>query len=273
MSKLAFGFLGAGKMATALATGLIRQGMAWPDRLLASDPVPAARTAFAKKCEGRTTTDNREVAAHADVLLIATKPGQVPEVCHEIKDVVSAKTLVISIAAGVTLKTLATELGDGPRLVRVMPNTPCLIAEGVSGYCLGPGTTSEDGPFVAQLLGCVGKVVSVSEAQLDAVTGLSGSGPAFVYLMVEALADGGVLAGLPRDVALQLAAQTVRGAASMVLETGEHPGALKDQVASPAGTTIAGLAVLEQAGLRGALIAAVDAASRRAKELGQPKPV
>lgn len=271
MSKLAFGFLGAGKMATALATGLVRQGVAWPERVLASDPSEAALAAFAQKTQGRTTHDNRQVAAESNVLVIATKPAQVVDVCREIESQLTRDTLILSIAAGVTLATLSHALSSRPRIVRVMPNTPCLIGEGVSGYCLGPGTTPEDGPFVAKLLECVGKAVQVPESQLDAVTGLSGSGPAFVYLMIEALADGGVLAGLPRDAALKLAAQTVRGAASMVLETGDHPGLLKDQVASPAGTTIAGLSVLEKSAVRGALIAAVEAAAKRSQELGKPK--
>ena len=150
-----------------------------------------------------------------------------------------------------------------------MPNTPCLIGQSASGYCLGPRTTSADGLLVAQLLGAVGRAFAVDEALLDAVTGLSGSGPAFVYVMIEALSDGGVRMGLPRDVATALAAQTVRGAAQMVLETGEHPGVLKDRVASPGGTTIAGLQALETGGLRGTLMAAVEAATRRSIELGQ----
>ena len=150
-----------------------------------------------------------------------------------------------------------------------MPNTPCLIGQSASGYCLGPRATAADGQLVAQLLGAVGRAFAVDEKLLDAVTGLSGSGPAFVYVMIEALSDGGVRMGLPRDVATALAAQTVRGAAQMVLETGEHPGVLKDRVASPGGTTIAGLQALETGGLRGTLMAAVEAATRRSIELGQ----
>src|SRR5262249_39840467 len=158
--------------------------------------------------------------------------------------------------------------GLGPcRLVRVMPNTPCLVGMSASAYCLGPGATSADAELVNKLLSAVGLAVALGEEQLDAVTGLSGSGPAFVYLMIEALADGGVRMGLPRDIALRLAAQTLKGAAEMVLATGDHPGVLKDRVASPGGTTIAGLHVLEQQGVRGALISAVEAAARRATEL------
>ena len=184
-------------------------------------------------------------------------------------DLDAAGKLVISIAAGITLKTLDAALPKS-RLVRVMPNTPCLVGESASGYSLGPRATEADGALVKQLLESVGRAFVVDEKLLDAVTGLSGSGPAFVYVAIEALSDAGVRMGLPRDVALQLAAQTVRGAATMVLETGEHPGVLKDRVTSPGGTTIAGLAALESGGFRGTLIAAVEAATRRSIELGKP---
>jgi pyrroline-5-carboxylate reductase len=155
------------------------------------------------------------------------------------------------------------------RLVRVMPNTPCLVGQGACGYCLGENATAEDGRLVEQLLGSVGLAYRVDEKLLDAVTGLSGSGPAFVYMVVEALSDGGVRMGIPRPVATALAAQTVRGAAEMVLATGEHTGVLKDRVTSPGGTTIAGIQALESGGLRAALMAAVEAATRRSIELGK----
>jgi len=177
--------------------------------------------------------------------------------------------LVISIAAGVTIQTLADELGSAVRLVRVMPNTPCLVGASATGYSPGLTATQADVELVGKLFSAVGKAYRVSEPLLDAVTGLSGSGPAYVYLMIEAMADGGVRCGLPRDVAQSLAAQTVLGAAKMVLETGQHPAALKDAVASPGGTTIAGLQVLERAAFRAAAIDAVEAATRRAQELGK----
>src|SRR5262249_10817839 len=165
-----------------------------------------------------------------------------------------------------TTQSLADALGPC-RVARVVPNTPCLVGQSASAYCLGPGATAADSELVAKLLGAVGLVIPVDEHQLDAVTGLSGSGPAFVYLMIEALADGGVRQGLPRDVALRLAAQTVKGAGEMVLSTGEHPGVLKDRVASPGGTTIAGLHALEEGGVRGTIMSAVRAAAIRAAEL------
>jgi len=206
-------------------------------------------------------------AREAEVLFLATKPQQIRAALAELRGAADGK-LVISIAAGIKLATLAAAL-DKARLVRVMPNTPCLVGQSASAYALGPRATPADGQLVAELLGAVGIAFAVEEKLLDAVTGLSGSGPAFVYVMIEALSDGGVRMGLPRDVATALAAQTLRGAAQMVLETGEHPSVLKDRVASPGGTTIAGLQALESGGLRGTLMAAVEAATRRSIELAQ----
>jgi pyrroline-5-carboxylate reductase len=255
-------------MATALARGLVTAKLATAERIVAADPVPVAREQFAAATGGQLVASNQAVAAGANVLFLAVKPQQMADALAELRGHVTAEHLVISIAAGVPLATLAAGLGAGPRLVRVMPNTPCLVGAGASGYCLGPGATAADGELVGQLFSAVGLAFAVSESLLDAVTGLSGSGPAFVYLMIEALSDGGVRVGLPRDVALALAAQTVRGAAEMVLTTGEHPAVLKDAVTSPGGTTIAGLAALESGGARSALIAAVEAATKRSAELG-----
>ncbi len=188
---------------------------------------------------------------------LAVKPQFMAEALADVRPAITANHLVVSIAAGVTLAALREGLGSAPRLVRVMPNTPCLIGRGASAYCLGPGASEADGQLVGELLGCVGWAAPAPEKLLDAVTGLSGSGPAFVYLMIEALSDGGVLMGLPRELATALAAQTVAGAAHMVLETGQHPGVLKDQVTSPGGTTIAGLRALEEHGARAAFVNAV----------------
>ena len=266
MLKERIGFIGAGQMASALGQGFVKVGLA--STLLASDPSADARQQFAGLTGGRTTASNVEVAAESDVLFLAVKPQLMGKVLSELRTAVNPQKLVVSIAAGIRLATLSAGLGTGVRLIRVMPNTPCLVALGACGFCLGPGATPQDGALVEQLLGAVGLAFQVGEPLLDAVTGLSGSGPAFVYMMIEALSDGGVRMGLTRKVATALAAQTVRGAAEMVLCGGEHPAVLKDRVTSPGGTTIAGVAALESGGLRAALIAAVEAATRRSIELG-----
>jgi pyrroline-5-carboxylate reductase len=268
MQSPSIGFVGAGQMARALAAGFVRAGLVQPAAVAAADPVPAALEAFEKSVPGaRTSSDNVDVAQASEVVVLATKPQQIGAAVLSLRNATKDK-LVISIAAGITLKSLDSTLAHA-RLVRVMPNTPCLVAQSASGYCLGQRATRDDGELVARLLGSVGVAIEVEEPLLDAVTGLSGSGPAFAYVMIEALADGGVRMGLKRDVALKLAAQTLRGAAQMVLETGEHPAVLKDRVASPGGTTIAGLEALEAGGLRGTLMAAVEAATRRSIELGR----
>lgn len=259
------GLLGAGKMATALAVAWKQRGLA--GELIASDPHPGAREAFAKATGATVVEDNAQVVRRADVVVLAIKPQKLEEVVGPLREGPGIAKLVVSILAGASTTRLERALGHG-RLVRVMPNTPCLVGESATGFCLGAGALAEDSDLVKTLFGAVGKVFEVPEGQLDAVTGLSGSGPAYVFQVIEALADGGVLAGLPRDVATTLAAQTVLGAATMVLETGRHPAQLKDDVASPGGTTIAGLQALEQGGLRAALIGAVAAAARRSRELG-----
>jgi pyrroline-5-carboxylate reductase len=264
------GFLGAGRMATALARSWVQAGLVHPGRCRAADPVPQARQTFTTETGCAATADNRAVAGESDLLVLAVKPQVMAPLLAEVRGQLRSP-LVVSIAAGITLRQLTDGLGRDCRLVRVMPNTPCLVGASASGYTPGEAATAEDVAVVDRLLNAVGRAFRLPEQLLDAVTGLSGSGPAFVYLMIEALADGGVRVGLPREVATVLAAQTVLGAARMVLETGAHPGALKDMVASPGGTTIAGLHALERGGVRGALMDAVEAATRRAAELGQTK--
>ncbi len=263
------GFIGAGKMATALARGLCAARFTSTDRIVASDVVPQARQLFADETGARVVDSNAEVVSASQIVILAVKPQQMSGVLSELNGKVTPQHLVISIAAGIPLKSLAAGLGEQTRLVRVMPNTPCLVGASASGFAIGGAATKEDAALVEQLLSAVGVAVAVDEQLLDAVTGLSGSGPAYVYQIIEALSDGGVRVGLPRDVATKLAAQTVFGAAKMVLETGQHPGALKDAVTSPGGTTIAGLHALERGGLRGCLMNAVEAATERSKELGR----
>lgn len=267
-SPLRLGFLGAGQMAVALARGWLAAGLVTPATCRASDPSPDARARFQQQTGCPATADNREVIAASDVLVLAVKPQVLPSLLDEIRNQVTERHLVISIAAGVPLKRLADGLLANYRLVRVMPNTPCLLCASATGFAAGPGARPEDVSLVERLFNAVGKSFALSENLLDAVTGLSGSGPAFVYVMIEALADSGVRMGLPRDAALTLAAQTVMGAARMVLETGQHPAQLKDAVTSPGGTTIAGLHALERGGFRAAVMDAVEAATKRSTELG-----
>lgn len=268
LSTLKIGFLGAGKMATALAKGMVASRLTQPQQIIASDPIDAARTAFYKAVKGRAADNNLAVLRGADVVFLAVKPNLVSSVLAEIRPKFRPRHLLISIAAGVPLTSLESGLSAGARVVRVMPNTPALVGASASGFSLGTAATQEDATLVRTLLSSVGTVFQVEERLLDAVTGLSGSGPAFVYLMIEAMSDGGVAAGLPRDVSTQLAAQTVLGGAKMVLETGSHPGALKDMVTSPGGTTIEGIHELEKGGMRNALISAVRAAAKKSKKLG-----
>jgi len=269
---LTLGFLGAGKMATALARGFIRAGLVTPAKVCASDPIESSRSAFAGETGARALESNLEVLRAADTLILAVKPGNVPAVLDEIKPAFKPAHLLISIAAGVTTSSLEAGLPAKTRVLRVMPNTPALVGSSASAFAAGKSATKEDCELAQRLLSSAGLAVQVPEHLLDAVTGLSGSGPAFVYVFIEALSDGGVAAGLPRDLATKLAAQTVLGSARMVLETGQHPGVLKDMVTSPGGTTIQGVAELEKGKLRGTVIAAVRAAAERSRQLGEAKP-
>jgi pyrroline-5-carboxylate reductase len=268
-TQLKVGFLGAGKMATALAKGFVRAEIVTPREIIASDPFDTARKNFVNEVGAKTGTSNVDVAKSANILILATKPDQVPAALAEISGAFTKNHLLISIAAGVTISKLENLLPAGARVIRVMPNTPALVSEGASAFALGKSATAADAELAKKLLSAVGVAIQVKEPLLDAVTGLSGSGPAYVYQFIEALSDGGVASGLPRDIATKLAAQTVLGAAKMVLETGQHPGALKDQVTSPGGTTIEGLHALEKGKLRATVMSAVRAATEKSKKLGQ----
>ena len=268
-SKLTIGFIGAGKMATALANGFIRAGLVTPKQIVASDSIAAAATAFAKETGAKTAASNPEVVKSAEVLILAVKPDQTAGVLADIREHFTEKHLLVSIAAGVSLAKLESGLGAGSRVIRVMPNTPALVGASASAFALGKSALPTDGEIAQKLFSAVGVAFQVKEALLDAVTGLSGSGPAYVYLFIEGLSDGGVAAGLPREMATKLAAQTVLGAAKMVLDTGLHPGTLKDMVTSPGGTTIEGLHELEKGRLRATAMSAVRAATEKSRKLGQ----
>ncbi|MBI0582758.1 MAG: pyrroline-5-carboxylate reductase [Methanomassiliicoccus sp.] len=264
-----YGFIGAGNMAEAMMKGMITSGVCTAEDLIASEVVPERREYVARTLGIAVTADNVEVVREARNIILAVKPNIVAIVLDELKPLLGGDHLVISIAAGVKISFIEAHLNWGVRVVRVMPNQPCLVGASASAFALGKSARREDKDTVQNILDSVGVAFVMDEKLLDAVTGLSGSGPAYIYLVIEALADGGVLAGLSRDVAQTLAAQTVLGAAKTVLETKGHPAQFKDMVASPAGTTIEGLRVLEEAAVRGAFIDAVDAAAKRSAELGK----
>ena len=267
LEKSKIGFIGCGAMARALAGGLIEAGVA-PSQISASDPFAEARSQFEQAIGAKAVETNAEVVSRSDILVLAVKPGAVAAVLSELDASIASRPLWISIAAGVPLEKLQNALPDGTRVVRTMPNTPALVGAGATAYYPGPAVEESDLVLVEAVLEAAGWCWRApSEDLLDAVTGLSGSGPAYVFLILEALADAGVRQGLPRDAAQSLATRTVLGAAKLALETGTHPGVLKDQVTSPGGTTIAGLEQLEAHGVRAALYDAVRAATERSKAL------
>ncbi len=257
-------------MATALGRGCVTSGLVPGGQVIASDPSEEARGHFAQQVPGALlAADNGQVLAQADIVVLAVKPQMMSSVLVDIARHVESRHLLLSIAAGVTLAKLSAELPADTRLVRTMPNTPCLVGLGASCFSRGAAASGDDAELVGQILQSVGLAFEVEEKLLDAVTGLSGSGPAFVYRMIEALAEGGAAMGLSSEMALELAAQTARGAAQMVLTTGQSPAHLLGQVTSPGGTTLAGLEVLEDQRGPAAFHAAVEAATKRSIELGQ----
>jgi pyrroline-5-carboxylate reductase len=265
---LKLGLIGCGKMGGALLRGVEKALGSSELSVSLSDVVPAAVGALQDSltCLNSAGTP-AQVGIESDVVLLAVKPGDMKNLCEGLAKLDGSR-LFISIAAGIPIKDLETWLGGEQRVIRCMPNTPALVGTGAAAFARGAKATAEDAAMAVKILGSVGTADEVSEKLLDAVTGLSGSGPAYVYTIIEALSDGGVLMGLPRAAALRLAAQTVAGAAQMVLETGKHPVALRDEVTSPGGTTIAGLEQLEGHGLRHALIQAVRKATERSQALG-----
>jgi pyrroline-5-carboxylate reductase len=261
------GFIGAGMMAEAFARGLLKAGVS-PDAMSASDPDENRQAVFSNlgiPC----VNGNRSVAESSDIVMLVVKPFMIQQIVDELSDVIRPSQLVLSIAAGIPVAKVEQGFKAEVPVVRVMPNTPCLVGEGAIGIAPGKFADRSHMDTATELLGACGKVVQVTDDKMDAVTGLSGSGPAYVYMFIEALMAGGIRMGLTRDAALTLAAQTVLGGAKMVLETGEHPAVLRDKVTTPAGTTIAGIAALEEAGFRSGLMKAVAAATIRSKELGK----
>jgi pyrroline-5-carboxylate reductase len=261
------GFIGGGRMAEALISGVLSARLFEAGKICVADP-DATRQDHLKRHYGvHVGLTHDEVARASDVVMLAVKPQVIADVLRGLGKGISNR-LVVSVAAGVPINRIQELLGPQAAIIRAMPNTPAMVGAGMTALAVGPGVESDAVARVQQIFESVGKVVLLEERLMDAVTGLSGSGPAYIFLAIEAMADGGVKMGLPRETASVLAAQTVLGAARMVLESGQHPARLKDQVASPGGTTIAGLHRLEQGGLRATLMDAVEAATKRSQELG-----
>ncbi len=269
MENKKIGFVGAGNMAGALIKGLLLSGTVTPPQILASDVRDERLAELSAEHGIATTKDNAKLAAWADVIVLAVKPQVIDKVIASVTGSIRPGTLVISIAAGVPIESLEARLPNDARVIRTMPNTAAIALAGATAIAPGTHASEDDLAVARRLFEATGRVVVLDETLLDAVTGLSGSGPAYVMLIIEALADGGVKVGLHRETALLLAAQTVYGSAKLLLDTGEHPGRLKDMVTSPGGTAIAGLHTLEAGGLRTTLINAVENATRRSIELGE----
>jgi len=265
------GFLGGGNMAEALIRGLVRGGHLEPKDVGASGPRPDRMEELARNYGIRTTTDNLELVEQARIVVLSVKPQIIDRVLLQVGKHLQEGTLIISVAAGVTTAHIEERVGAGLRVVRAMPNTPALVGAGATALARGAHANDEDIALARVMFDAVGISVVLEESQLDAVTGLSGSGPAYIFLILEALADAGVKVGLSRRNAQLLAAQTVMGSAKLLIETNQHPGQLKDMVTSPGGTAIAGLHTLEEGGLRTTLINAVESATRRSRELGRER--
>ncbi len=263
-----FGLIGGGNMGEALVKGLIQSGEAGPREIIVSEPLAARRDYLKNEYQVAVEADNKAVIQAAPVIILAVKPQVMAKVLDNIRAEVTSNHLIISIAAGVKLETIQSAFGPGVPVVRAMPNTPALSLSGATAIAPGNHASKDDLKMARTLFEAVGIVVEVEEKSMDAVTALSGSGPAYVFVFMEALTDAGVLEGLPRDQAFLLACQTILGSAKLAREAGASPALLKDKVTSPAGTTIAGLMVLEKGGLRGLVMEAVKAAAERSKELG-----
>ena len=267
------GIIGAGAMGGALCRGLVLAQAALPTRILVSDPHTEHVENLKTTLNIKVAKNNAQVALHTDIIVLAIKPFTIAAVMEEIRESLKRDEgkplpLLICIAAGIRTAKIESYLEDPIPVIRAMPNTPAQVLKGAAAYCRGTHANDDHIAQAKAIFQSVGIGVEVPESQMDAVTALSGSGPAYIYLMIEAMIDGGVRAGLPRDVAAQLASQTVLGAAQMVIETGKHPAQLRDMVTTPAGTTIEAIAALEHSGLRAALIDAIGKAAQRSKELG-----
>jgi pyrroline-5-carboxylate reductase len=259
--------IGAGKIGEALLSSILGAQLVPVSRVVATDADPPRADYIGERYGVNALTNNRRAVAGADLVMLSVKPQQVTEVLRDIRRSLPKNSLVISVAAGVTTALIERELDHGHRVIRVMPNTPCLIRQGMTAICRGKHATQKDLTMAQAIFSAMGRTVVVDEKHMDAITGLSASGPAYVYMIIESLAEGGVKLGLPRELSTELSAQTLLGSSALVLHTGEHPAKLKDIVTTPAGCTIDGLLELEEGGLRVTLIKAVVRAAERAREL------
>ncbi len=262
-----FGFIGSGNMGSAMIGGIIGAELAAAEEIIVSDINPRGLEDIRSKYGVAVTEHNKE-AADADVLLLCVKPNVIYSVIDEIKDFVTYDTVVVSIAAGQSLKKLEAAFEREVKLVRVMPNTPALVGAGMSAIAKNANVSDKEIKYIEKVFNSFGIAKAVDEKLMDAVTAVSGSSPAYVFMLIEAMADGAVMNGMPRDMAYTFAAQAVLGSAKMVLETGKHPGILKDMVCSPGGTTIEAVSVLEEMGFRSAIIEAVNACAEKSAQLG-----
>ncbi len=265
------GLIGCGVMGLALMSGIIHNNKVQSEDVIAWDISSDKLKETKDKLKIQTASDNREVLKFAEIIFLAVKPQDLPALLVDIKKEIEERHILVSAAAGTGIAEILKIVGEEKKVIRLMPNTPCLIGSGMTAISPGPGVEEKELDYITELLEPLGKSVVLEEKYMDAVTGLSGSGPAYVFMFIESLADAGVKAGLPRDTALLLACQTVSGAAEMVLKTGEHPSVLKDRVASPGGTTIEGIYALEKNSFRGTIINAVESAVKRSKELGRER--
>lgn len=261
------GFIGTGNMAGAIMGGIIRKGMISPDEIIGSDILEAGRNRVKEEYGIQVTADNCEAAVKAEVMVLSVKPQYYAQTIAQIRDIVREDQIVVTLAPGKTLAWLEDQFGKKVKIVRTMPNTPALVGEGMTAMCPNVYVTEDEKQYIREILGAFGKVEIVPEPQIDAVVAVSGSSPAYVFMMIEAMADAAVAEGLPRAQAYEFAAQAVYGSAKMVLETGKHPGELKDMVCSPAGTTIEAVRVLEKEGFRSALIEAMKACADISRNL------
>lgn len=267
MKKRNVGFIGCGKMAQAMVNGMLQSSFAKREEILASTKSAESAQNVKEAFQIETTLDNKQVASYADVLIVAVKPHLYGEVLQEISSYVKEETIIVTVAAGIDIAYIESQMSKQIKVIRSMPNTPSLVGEGMTVFCANDRMNEKDIAFIKDMFASFGKVELVEESLMDSIPAISGSSPAYVYMFIEALADGGVRSGIPRDKAYKLAAQSVLGAAKMVLETGKHPGVLKDEVCTPGGATIEAITTLEQHQFRGTILAAMESCDLKNRQM------